>query len=74
MEIKVKLFASYRFKRFKEEYCQYPEGTTVEEVMQQLGIAISSLGVILLNGQPAEYAATLHDGDVLSLIPFVGGG
>ena len=74
MKIKLKLFASFRIGRFKEQICEYPEGVIVKEVALQLGIEIKSLGMILLNGQHTNDGEVLHEGDVLSLIPLVGGG
>ena len=74
MKIKLKLFASFRIGRFKEQICEYPEGVIVKEIVQQLGIEKESLGIILLNGQHANDSKALHEGDVLSLIPLIGGG
>ena len=74
MQIKVKLFASFRIGRFKEDLCEYSAGATIKEIVRQLGITESSLGIILLNGQHADDGKTLHEGDVLSLIPLLGGG
>ena len=74
MTIKLKLFASFRIGRFKEQICEYPEGVVVKEIVQQLGIEKKSLGMILLNGQHANADNVLHAGDVLSLIPLLGGG
>ena len=74
MTIKLKLFASFRIGRFNEQVCEYPEGVIVKEIVQQLGIEKESLGIILLNGQHANADNVLHEGDVLSLIPLLGGG
>ena len=74
MQIKVKLFGSFRIERFRGDFCEYPDGVTVREIVRHLGIAESSLGFVLLNGQHADDCETLHEGDLLSLTPRVGGG
>ena len=74
MKIKLKLFASFRIGRFKEAVREYPEGVTVDEIVKQLGIDKPSLGMILLNSRHARTVDELQDGDVLSLIPLLGGG
>ena len=38
MRFTVKLFAYFRDNRFRAEVRDYPEGTTVEEVIRSLGI------------------------------------
>ncbi|MBE0496102.1 MAG: MoaD/ThiS family protein [Campylobacterales bacterium] len=76
MTITVKLFAQYREGRFKEEQRTYPEGTYAKEVVAELGIYEGKfpLGVLMLNGRHQPEEVELHEGDVLSLFPKVGGG
>ncbi|MBC7075216.1 MAG: MoaD/ThiS family protein [Syntrophomonadaceae bacterium] len=74
MKVKVKLFATFRKGRFKEEIFDYPEGTKVEDVVKQLSLPVKELGIIFINGKHVSLEAKLREGDVLSIFPLVGGG
>lgn len=74
MQVKVKLFATFRKGRFKEEVFDYPEGTRVRDVIDMLKIPLKELGIIFINGKDAPLDAELKEGDVLSIFPLVGGG
>ncbi len=74
--VTVKLFAQYREGKFKVEQRQYPEGTTVGEVIAETGIAVDRypIGVMIINGRHVEEDRILEAGDTLALFPKVGGG
>lgn len=74
MRVKVKLFATFRKGRFKEEFFDYPEGTKVKDVIDMLKIPLKELGIIFINGKDASLDTELKEGDVLSIFPLVGGG
>ena len=74
MQIKVKLFASFRVGRFAVETRQYPPGTQIAAVIRELQIPEEQIGMIMLNHRHAEPDQQLNDGDNLSLFPLVGGG
>lgn len=74
MRVKVKLFATFRKGRFKEEVFDYPEGIKVQDVIEELRIPLKELGIVFINGKDAAMDAELKDGDVLSIFPLVGGG
>ena len=74
MKITVKLFASFRVGRFKEELRDYPAGTACGAVVAGVGIAEGELGIVLVNGRHAPVGRILQEGDALSLFPLVGGG
>jgi len=74
MRVKIKLFASLRQERFKEEMRDFAAGITVGEVAGELAIAAEDLGVILVNGRHGGIEQPLNEGDTLSLFPLVGGG
>lgn len=73
MRITVKLFAGYRVGRFKEAVREYPEYTSVGDLLQSLNIH-EVQGIILVNGRPAKRQQSLGDGDTLTLFPLVSGG
>jgi len=50
------------------------EGKTTEQVLQELGVNGDLVAMVLINGRQAAKNEPLHDGDVVKLIPFVGGG
>lgn len=74
MEIRIRLYGVFRIDRFKEEVRDYPLGTTVREVVEKLRIPGQLLGIVLINGVHAGVDDPLKDGDVLTLLPLLGGG
>ena len=76
MNITVKLFAQYRQNKFNEAEKSYPENTTIEQVIKDIGIDIEKypIGIILINGRHADEKQVLQNNDVLSIFPKVGGG
>lgn len=74
MQIKVRLIGAFRIDRFKEMDSEYPVGTRVAEIVEQLKISRRALGTVLINGIHARIDDTLDDGDTLSLLPILGGG
>lgn len=74
MQINVKLFASFRDGRFKEELREYAEDTTPGEIIAALGIDPEEVGVIMVNSRHAGADQPLKGGDNLAIFPVIGGG
>ncbi len=74
MKITVKLFAIFRNDRFKIEDREFPNESTVGDVLTSLGIDHPELGVALVNARHVTLATVVTDGQTLSLFPKVGGG
>lgn len=74
MKITVKLFATFRIGRFKQDQRDYPEGALCRQVVADVGIPGEELGMILVNGRHATLDQALINGDCLSLFPLLGGG
>ncbi|WP_337906869.1 MoaD/ThiS family protein [Pelovirga terrestris] len=74
MKITVKLFASFRIGRFDREIREYPQATTVGDVVRDLQIPEAKVGILLLNFVHVDLQRQLADGDALSIFPLVGGG
>jgi molybdopterin converting factor small subunit len=74
MQVTVKLFANFRHGRFNIEVRQYPSGTTVGQVVEEVGIPKNELGILLVNSRHVGLDRELQDGDTLALFPLVGGG
>ncbi|HOG47694.1 MAG TPA: MoaD/ThiS family protein [Anaerolineae bacterium] len=49
-------------------------GKTVAQLLDELGVQADLVAMVLVNGRQAPKDTVLQDGDVVKLIPFVGGG
>ena len=74
LKIKVRLHGVFRIDRFKEEVRDYPTGTTARAVVEQLRIPTRLVGTVLIGGVHAGIEDQLAEGDVLSILPILGGG
>jgi molybdopterin converting factor small subunit len=74
VKIEVRLHGVFRMDRFKEELRDHPPGTTARAVVEQLQLPTRLLGTVLIKGVHASLDDQLSDGDVLSLLPILGGG
>ena len=76
MKITLKLFAQYREGRFKEKEMEVKAGTTIERLIEDLGLDIERhpIGIILVDGKHVDLSHTMQEGETLSLFPKVGGG
>ena len=74
MRITVKLFASFRTGRFSVEEREYPEGTSIGQVADDISLPRDEIGIIMVNSRHAKLERVLEDGDILALFPLLGGG
>ena len=74
MNVTVILVGPFRIGRFNEELREYPPGSTVQTVIDDLLLPAPLLGTTLLNGAHARGDEPLRDGDTVSLLPFLDGG
>lgn len=74
MELTVKLSASLRNGRFQERALDLPEGSTLAQLAAGIGIPETAVGIFLVNGRHARPADLLHAGDLVQLMPPIGGG
>jgi sulfur carrier protein ThiS len=74
MQLTVKLFAYFRDNRFKQKLADYPEGTTVEDIIRSLGIKPDEVGVTMINSRHCELQQVPEEGDQLAIFPMIGGG
>jgi len=74
MTVTVKLFASFRTGRFDIQSGDYPDGTTVGDIVATLGIPAGELGIMMVNSRHVKPERCLEDGDTLALFPLLGGG
>lgn len=74
MKITVKLFATFRLGRFDIEVRDYPQGTKVSEVVDELELSRDKLGILMVNSRHVDLDRVLVDGETLAIFPLVGGG
>ena len=74
MKITVKLFATFRANRFDIADREYPSGTTVGEIIEDLELPTEQLGVLMVNNRHVELNRVLDEGETLAIFPLVGGG
>jgi molybdopterin converting factor small subunit len=74
MKLTVKLFAYFRDNRFATEVREYPDDTTVGEIIAGLGIGLDEVGITMLNSRHCRAETCPADGDTLAIFPVIGGG
>lgn len=74
MKITVKLFATFRQGRFTIEERDYPQGTTVADIVDDLGLPHGQLGILMINSRHVDLDRGLEEGETLAIFPLVGGG
>ena len=74
MHIVIKLFASFRYGRFKSEARSYAAPLAIRDIAADLGIPVQDLGIVLRNDIHASPDDAVEDGDTISLMPQIGGG
>lgn len=79
IRVKVKLFATLR--RYYPELgvgegidLELPEGATVGQLVQRLGLPSDHVRVVFVNGIARDDSHPLADGDEIGVFPPVGGG
>lgn len=74
MRITVKLFATFRAGRFDIKSRQYPDGTTVAQIIDELELPREKLGIIMVNSRHVDLDREMRDGETVAIFPLVGGG
>ena len=74
MQITVKLFATFREGRFTIESRDYPDGTTVGDIVKELKIPEEQLGILMVNSRHVDLERVMVDGETVAIFPLVGGG
>jgi molybdopterin converting factor small subunit len=80
MHITVHLYSYLRYympsaeKLFRDKEWDLPEGTAVREVVSSLELPKGVPITVLLNNNSVDQAAVLKEGDVIHILPLMGGG
>lgn len=56
-------------RRGREIVCQCAQAATAKHMIEALGVPHTEVGLILLNGEPAEFQRLIRDGDRLAVYP-----
>jgi sulfur carrier protein ThiS len=72
MQIYVKISADLR--KIQVQTVELAEGSDAMGLIQQLGIPAEEVGVLSVNGRQATFDRLLHAGDVIHIVPPIGGG
>ena len=74
MKVTIKLFATLRTGRGKILKKEYPEGTIIRDIIEDLNIYEKDVAILLKNGISTKMENEPADGDTLSIFPPIGGG
>lgn len=72
MQVQVKLFVNLRKNRVQN--VELPDVSDAKDLIHQLGIPIENVGVLSVNGRQATFDQQLKSGDLIHIIPPIGGG
>ena len=72
MQIQVKITAD--LQKVQTRNIELGDGSNAMHLIQQLGIPVEEVGVLSINGRQATFDQTLHAGDVVHIVPPIGGG
>ena len=71
MQVQVKLFVNLRKNRVQN--VELPDVSDAKDLIHQLGISIENVGVLSVNGRQATFDQQLKSGDLIHIIPPIGG-
>ncbi len=74
MVVSVKLYAWLQQKKGAVVTVSLPEPSVINDLLREMGFAQHEVCVIAVNGVLGQHDTPLHDGDKVSLIPFICGG
>ena len=74
MLVQVRLFATFRKDRFKEKEMDFPEGSTLADILANLKIAEKEARILLVNGISVAADHKPAPNDVIAIFPPMAGG
>ena len=72
IQVQVKLFLHLRKNR--TQTVELMDGSNAVDLVRQLGIRLEEVGVLSINDRQAALDQQLKGGDIVSIIPPIGGG
>ena len=74
MQVRIKCFATLSDHTPEGGGLSLPEGSTVENALEKVGLTPADVKLVFVNSRNAEVGTVLADGDQLGIFPAVGGG
>lgn len=74
MQVDVKLYAGLQQGKGAHKGVTLPEPACVADLLRALDLAEHDVELVAVNGELGQYDTPLHNGDKVSLMPFIGGG
>ena len=74
MEVTVKLFATLRKDRFRQDQMTLSDNAAISDLLEELKIPLDHIGILLLDGSTVSPDSKISDGQTISIFPAVGGG
>jgi len=74
MDVEVRLFESLKKHQPAGAKVRLAEGSRVNDLLDALGISMDDVGILIINQSDGRFDQLLRNGDVVTLIPPIGGG
>ena len=72
MQVQVKLL--FHLRKERTDNVNVTDGSDATDLIRQLGIPIEEVGFLGINGRQATLDQQLKAGDIIHIVPFIGGG
>ena len=74
MDVEVRLFESLKKHLPEGGKVQLAEGSRASDLLTALGISTDDVGILMINRMDGRFDQLIQNGDVVTLIPPIGGG
>ena len=74
MDVEVRLFESLKRHQPEGGRVRLGANARVSDLLEALGISMDDVGILMVNRVDGRFDQYLQDGDVVTLIPPIGGG
>lgn len=74
MNVTVTLFETLKKQGPEAGSVRLEEGARVTDLLSRLGISEDDVGILVINRRDARFDQVLEDGDIVTVIPPMGGG
>jgi len=74
MKVRVKLFARLQKEGGQDEEVELSCGATVQSLLDRINFGVADVGMLVVNAGEAAVDTILKEGDLVTIIPPIGGG
>lgn len=74
MDVEIRLFESLKKYQPQGAKVRLAAGSRVSDLLDALGISMDDVGILIVNRADGRFDQQLQTGDVVTLIPPIGGG